>query len=121
MDECAAVLVSEDGPEVPGNGKAGGEITLGRGEGVGGRGGLEEEEGEEDKDLGPDTCVVVEGVDTEGNKGGKDDKDGSPAVVEREGEVDKDFVSGIGGLVVLLNNVVDVCDRRRYEEREDES
>ncbi len=37
---------------------------------------------EEDEDLRPNACLVGDGVDAECLKGGEDDKDGRPAVVE---------------------------------------
>ena len=43
VDERGVTLTSEDGPERPGDGNAGGEITLGRGERVRRSGCLQEE------------------------------------------------------------------------------
>lgn len=120
VNERVAGLVRKDGPEGPGDGEARGKVTLGRGEGVGHSGGLEEEEGQEDKDLGPDAGMVGESVDTEGVEGREDDEDGGPAVVEGEGEVHEDLVRDARGLVILLDDVVDVSDRRGDEECEDE-
>jgi hypothetical protein len=99
--------VSEDGPQRPGNGNARGEVTLRRREGVAGGGTLEEEEGKEDEDLGPDARMVVERVDAERLKASKDDQDGGPAVVEREGQVHEELVANGARLVVLLHGVVD--------------
>jgi hypothetical protein len=101
VDKLARGLVGKDGPEGPGNGDGGWEVALGAREGVGGSGSLEEEavrekvsilsvkikgggggiylQGEEDKDLGPNTGVVDGAVDTKGLETGEDNKDGGPA------------------------------------------
>lgn len=120
MHERARLLLGKDCPEVPGDREARGEVALGGGEGVGGCGGLEEEEGEEDEDFGPDAGVVGEGVDAEGGEGGEDDEDGGPAVVEGEGEVHEDLVGGRAGLVILFDDVVDVGYGGGDEEGKDE-
>ncbi len=52
--------------------------------------------------------MVVQAVDAERVERGDDDEDGRPAVVEREGEVDKELVAPRLGDVVLLHNVVNV-------------
>lgn len=39
---------------------------------------------------------------------------------EGEGEVDEELIPGVGGLVVLFDDVVDVGDGRGGEEGEDE-
>ena len=109
VDESVVGLVNEHGPEVPGDGNAGREVTLRGGERIGGRSRFEEEERKEDENLGPDAGVVVVHVDTERSERGEHDKDGSPAMVEGEGQVDEELVRDIRGLVILLNNVVDVC------------
>ena len=108
MDEAARTLMREHGKQGPSDRDGPRKITLGRREGVRGCGGLEEEEAEEDEDLGPDAGVVGGGVDAEGRECGEDDEDGGPAVVEREGEVHEELVGGVGRLVVLLDDVVDV-------------
>ena len=80
-----------------------------------------DQEAEEDEDLGPDAGLVRPGVHAEGFEGGEHDEHGSPAVVEREGEVDQDLVGRVRGLVVLLDDVVDVRHSGGDEECEDES
>lgn len=120
VDERVVRLVGKRRPEVPGDGDAGGEVTLGRGEGVGRSCGLEEEEAEEDEDLGPDAGVVVVQVDTEGGESGEHDKDGRPAVVERERQVHEELVRDARWLVVLLDDVIDMRHQGGDEEREDE-
>lgn len=119
MNECAALLLGKYRPEIPSNSDASGQITLGSREGVGGGCGLEEEEGKEDKDLGPDASVVGNGVNTERGECGEDDKDGCPAMVEGERKVDEDLVCRAGRLVILFDNVVDVGNRRGHEQGED--
>lgn len=71
--------------------------------------------------LGPDTSLVVVRRDTEGLKGGQDDEDGRPTVVEREGEVDEELVGDRARRVMLLDDIVDVGDSRADKEGEDES
>lgn len=121
VDESARGLVREDGPQGPGDRSASGQVTLGGSERVGGSGALEEEEGNEDEDLGPDTGTVGESVDAKRLEGGDNDEDGGPAVVEREGEVDEDFVAERLRSVVLLGNVVDAGYRAADQECNDES
>lgn len=65
-------------------------------------------QGEEGEDVGPDAGGLDGGVDAERFKGGEDDEDGRPAVVEREREVNEHFVRGVLRLVVLLDDVIDV-------------
>lgn len=113
--------MSEDRPQVPGDGQACGEVTFRRGEGVGRSSSLEEEKGEEGENLGPYACVMREGVDAERRECGKHDENGSPAVVQGEWKVDKDLISNACWLVILLDNVVDVSHCRRDEKREYES
>jgi hypothetical protein len=109
VDKARVSLVSEDGPERPGDGDGSGEITLGGGESIGGCCSLQKEannnleyvkdiyrvkhlQGEEDENFGPDACTVSEAVDTEGIESGDDDKNGGPAVVKREGEVNEELI-----------------------------
>jgi hypothetical protein len=91
VDEGTAPLVDEDGEEGPADGDGACDVTLGGGEGVSGGGSFEEEEGEEDEYLGPDSCGFDEGIDAEGFEGGQEDEDGCEAVVEGEREVNPDF------------------------------
>jgi len=81
MDEFGRGLVCEDGEEGPGDGDGGGEVAFWGGECVGCCCAFKEEEGKENKDLCPDACGVVVGVDAECIEGGEDDEDGCPAVV----------------------------------------
>jgi hypothetical protein len=85
--------VSIDGPKSPGDGDGAREITFWSREGVGGGSAFQEEQCQEDKDLGPDTSMVCERIDTKGLECGEDNEDGGPAMVEREGQVDKDLVT----------------------------
>lgn len=66
------------------------ERTFRRAERISSRSSLEEEQREEDEDFGPDTRTVRVSVDTKGFKGGEEDEDGRPAVVQGEGEMDED-------------------------------
>jgi len=52
-----------DGKEGPSNGSGSSGISFLTGESVGGGGGLEEDESEEDKYFGPDSSLVGVGVD----------------------------------------------------------
>jgi len=119
VDELARGLLGKDGEQAPGDGDGGGEVALGGGEGVSGGGAFEEEETDEDEDFGPDSSEVVAGIYAKGGESGEDDEDGGPPVPEGEGEVDEDFIGRAGRDVVLLDEVVDVGDSRRNEERED--
>ena len=110
----------KDSPQAPRDGDAAGQVTLRSGERVCGTGALEEEEAEEYEDLGPDASLVLPCVDAEGLEGGQNNKDGRPAVVEREGQVNEDLVGCIARLVVLLDAVVNMRDCARDEERKDE-
>jgi len=118
VDELGGALVIKDCPQGPSNSNASREITLGRGERVCCGSSLQEEQGQEDKDLGPDTCGVHGGIDTKGLKGGQEDEDSSPSMPQRERQMDEQLVcNGLGG-VMLLDNVVDVGDRGADEQRE---
>jgi len=110
----------KDGKERPSDSNASGEITLGGGECVSGRGGLEEEQGEEDKDFGEDTGRVALGVHAERVKGGEEDEEGRESVPQGERKVNKEFVKEALGGMLLLGDVVDVGDGGAYEEGKDE-
>lgn len=47
----------------------------------------------EDKDFCPDACVVGLCIHTERLECGEDNEDGGPAVIEREGQVDEQFIT----------------------------
>ena len=49
---------------------------------------------EEDKDFCPDTRVVFQGIGTESFECSEYDQDSRPAVVKREGKMDKEFIQG---------------------------
>jgi len=100
----------EDAEERPGDGNAAGKITFGRGEGVGGRSGLQEEQGQEDEDLGENAGRVVQCIDAEGIKCSDEDEEGGETVPEGEGKMDPEFVIDILGGMMLLDDVVDVRD-----------
>lgn len=65
--------------------------------------------------------MLLVGVVSKGFKGGEDNENGGPAVVEREWEMDEDFIGDALRLVEFLDDIVDVCNGRRDEERKDES
>ena len=86
-----------------------GHVGVSSGDVLGATWGMEGDlQGEEGKDVSPDASGVDRSVDAEGLEGSQDDEDGRPAVVEREREVDEDLVRSALGLVVLLDDVVDV-------------
>ena len=120
VDEPVGGLVGENGPEVPCDGSSGGEITLGRAERVRGSRGFEEEESEEDEDFGPNASMVRKRVDTKGSESREDDEDGGPAVIQGEWEMDEEFVRNVGGLMMLLDDVIDVRHRGGNEQSEEE-
>jgi len=120
VNESGGPLVDEDGEEGPCDGNGGCNVTFCGGESVGGGCGFEEEEAEEDEDLGPDTCWVGQGIDTEGFEGGEDDEDGSETVIEGEWEMDPEFVVDVLPNVMFPDNVVDVTDGAANEQSEDE-
>ena len=76
------VLEGKDCPQTPRDGDARREITLRRGEGIGRCCALQEEEGEENKHLGPNVRRVGGGVNSERGKCGEEDEDSRPAVPE---------------------------------------
>ena len=53
---------------------------------------------------------MVNRINAECLERGQDDQNGGPAVVEREGKVDEDLVRVGLGRVMLLDDIVDVCD-----------
>jgi hypothetical protein len=114
-------LLVVDGEQGPSNGNRAGNITFRGGEGVGCRGGLQGQKSQEDKDFGENASLVGASVDTESLEGGQENEDGSPTVPKREWEVDPEFIVYIAATVILLDDVVDVADARRYEQRKDES
>lgn len=121
VNESTGGLVSEDRPQRPSDRDAGGKVTLGSGERVCGGGTLKEEECEEDEDLGPDTGAVGERVSSECLKGGENDEDGGPTVVEGEGEVDENFITKRLRRMMLLYDIIDVRDSAADEEGSNES
>lgn len=74
-------------------------------------------QGKEDEDLGPDAGVMGETVNAKGVKGGDDDEDGGPSVVEREGKVDEELVAPGLGDVMLLDEVVNMLGGCQEVER----
>jgi len=92
VDKARRGLASKDGPQAPGDGNASREIAFGGAKGVGSRGTFEEEEGEENKELGPNASLVSAGIDTKGLKGGEDNEESGPTMVQREWEMNKEFV-----------------------------
>ncbi len=47
----------------------------------------------EDKDFRPDTCVVGLCIHAESLECSEDNEDGGPAVIEREGQVNEEFIT----------------------------
>jgi len=117
MDEFRGGLLSKDGPERPSNRESSSNITFWRAEGVCNAGGFEEEECEENKNFGTNARPVEECIDTEGLEAGDDDKNRGPTVVEREGQMDKQFIAQVLSAVVLLHNVINMTDSGADEER----
>jgi len=113
-DESAtswARLTSPDTEESPGDGNATSQITFGGGESVGCSSGFEGEEGQEDEEFGPSVSSVGGGVATKCFESSEEDEDGSPTVVEREWQVDENFIGQCVAGVMLLDDVIDVADR----------
>ena len=65
-------------------------------------------QGEEGEDVSPDARRLGRSVVTEGLERGQNNEDSRPAVVERERKVDEHLVRSALGLVVLLDDVVDM-------------
>src|SRR6266481_7904279 len=86
-DEC----MGKDGEQAPGDGDASSKITLGTRERICSRGGLEEEQCEEDKQLREDAGLVREHIDTECLECSEENEHGHPAVVQREREAHPDW------------------------------
>src|SRR6266481_8847807 len=80
-----------DGKQAPGDGDASGKITLGTREHICSRGGLKEEQCEEDKQLHEDAGLVCERIDTECLEHSAENEHGHPAVVQQEWEVHPDL------------------------------
>jgi len=121
VNEGGRTLVIEDSEERPGDGNASGKIALRRREGVGGAGGLEGQERQEDEDLGEDTVVVTVGVHAECLKSGDEHEEDRESVPQGEGEVDEHFVISAVSGVILLDDQPDVRSKRADEESQDES
>lgn len=64
---------------------------------------------------------MSKGIDSKGGEGRKNYKNSGPSLVKGEGEVNEDLVSDVGGGVVFLDDVIDVCDGDGYEDRKNES
>jgi len=120
MDERVP-LVLEDGKEGPTDCDRCCDVTLWSGECVSGSGGFKEEETEEDEDLCPDTWGFGKFVDAESFEGSYYYEDGSETVVEREGEMNPEFIVDVLPGVVLPHDVVDMRNSARDEECENES
>jgi hypothetical protein len=120
VDERGGTLLSKDGEERVCNGNGSRKVTLGGREGVSSSGRLEEEQGEEDQDFGPDSGLVGESVHAESLKGSEEDQNCGPSVVEREGKMNKEFVSEGFGRMMFLDNIVNVSDSAGDEQGENE-
>jgi len=121
MNERTRGLVSEDGEQRPRDRNRPCKVSLSRGERVRGGRSLQEEQSEEHEDLGPDTSLVRDGVDTEGLEGGEYNKNRRPSVVQRERKVHPKFIGQRLRDMVALHDVIDVCNGRADEESKDES
>jgi len=92
VDESGVALMGEDGPERPSNCDGSRKISFRRREGVGGSSTLEEEQGEENEDFSPYTSRLVKFVNTESLESGQDYKNCCPTVVEREWQMNEEFI-----------------------------
>jgi len=72
VDE-GSLLVVKNGPKRPSNGDRRRKVAFRRSEGVSSSGTFKEEEGKENKDIGPDTRFMVEGIYTKGVEHADDD------------------------------------------------
>lgn len=126
MDEPGARLVGEDCPQTPSNRNRRRQVTFRRREGVCRSSGFEEEpklkdkytvfcncgeshlQAKEDADFGPNTSLVVNGINAERLKDGEDDENSRPTVVQRERQVDEELVRHTLRSVMFLDDVVDV-------------
>jgi hypothetical protein len=67
---------------------------------------------EEDKDVCPDVWVMVLRVTTKGLEGGKDEEEGSPAMVNGECEVNKESVGEVLWWMIFFDDVVYILLKR---------
>lgn len=121
VDECARRLVSKDGKQRPRDRDRPCKVALSSGERIRGGGSLQEEQSEEHEDLGPDTSLVRDGIDTEGLEGGKYNQNCRPSMVQRERKMHKEFIGQRFGNVVAPHDIVNVCNGRTDEEGKYES
>jgi len=112
--------VVENREEGPRNGDGARDVALGVGKRVCGGGGFEEEETEEHKHLCPYTRGLDERVHAECLKSGENNQDGRESMVQREREVDPEFVIDVLTSMVLFDNVVDVAHGAAHEKSENE-
>ena len=68
-------------------------------------------QGEEDKDFGPDTGMMIPRVDTECFECSEDNEESRPPMVKREGKVDEELVRVILRVMELLHDVIDVLGK----------
>jgi len=111
-------LVSEDTKEGPHDGNRCRQVALSGGESVSCGSALEEEESEEHKNLGPDTGMFGERIDTKCLEGSENYQNGGPSVPERERKVHEYFVTRGRRRMLLLDDVVDMRYSAADEERE---
>jgi hypothetical protein len=112
--------MGKDSEEREADGDGGWEVTFRCGESIGGSSSFEEEQSQEYQDLGPYSSPLFERVDTESLESGKNDKHGSPTVVQREWEMYKQLIGNSFGVMMLLHNIVNVSYCGRDEEGENE-
>lgn len=85
-------LLMVNGKQRPGDGDGASNVTFGRRERVGCGGRLKGQECEEHEDFGEDTSLMGASINTECLKGGQENEDSGPTMVEREGQVDPELV-----------------------------
>jgi len=92
MNEGWVALMDENSPERPSNRNRGREISFRSGESVGSSSTLEEEEGKEHENFGPNTSMMVKFIDAKGLETSEDNKNRRPTVVQGERKMDEKFI-----------------------------
>lgn len=110
VNEGRRTLMVKDCPQRPGDDYGTGEVTIDGRERVGSRSGLQEQEGEEHEDLGPDPGVVLGCVNTERLEGGQEDDNHGPPMPKGEWQMHEQFIAHSLGGMIFLNHVVDMAD-----------
>lgn len=110
VDEARGGLASKDSPQGPSNGNGGRQITFWCRKGISGGSAFKEEKPKEDKNLCPNTRRMVKSIDTECLECGQDDKNSGPSMIQREGEMNEEFIGVTLSGMILFDDIVDVCD-----------